>query len=114
MVPHLWGSQVKAMVYILLHIFSLEGVATMTAEFIVGLFISMCSVVIGTILIITFVEWLWGIDALRMVKPRSVLIYEGRPWWVKSVVALLFVASSFTLLVEGTFWLFSHTQYLLH
>lgn len=97
---------VKAIGYKLLHIFSPKGVASVATESVVGLFNSICSIAIGTILIITFTQWLWGIGAPGIVKPRSVLIYEGRPWWMKSAAALLFVASSFTLLVEGTFWFF--------
>ena len=75
-------------------------------EIVLGLFISLFSIGLGTVLIMVFVQKLWGIGAFRIVKPRPVLIYEGRPWWMKSVAALVFVASSLTLLVEGTFWLF--------
>jgi hypothetical protein len=75
-------------------------------EIIIGLVICGFSILAGTFLIIELFEWLWGIDALRLVKPRPVLIYEGRPWWMKNVAALLFAAFSFTLLIEGTFLLF--------
>jgi hypothetical protein len=66
---------------------------------------------LAVIIVVTFIifyiaarYWGWGILG-SLVKPRPVLIYEGRSWWAKRAALYFFIASSLTGGAEFTFWI---------
>lgn len=75
------------------------------SEVVLGLTLWAASFLIGIFLIIVIIEWLWG-KGFGIVKPRQVLIYENRPWWVEGIGFVLFLAFSFTVVCVGSTWLF--------
>ncbi len=75
------------------------------SDVVLGLTLWTASFLIGIFLIFAVIEWLWG-EGSGIVKPRSVLIYENRPWWVEGIGRVLFFAFSFTIVTGGTTLLF--------
>lgn len=75
------------------------------SEVVLGLTLWAASFLIGILLTFGIIEWLWG-KGFGLVEPRSVLIYENRPWWVESIGLVLFLAFLFTVVVGGSTWLF--------
>jgi hypothetical protein len=55
---------------------------------ITGLFL----LTIVCLLILALVDRFWGKRTLgNLVKPRSILIYENRPWWMEEVAMYAFI-----------------------
>jgi len=60
---------------------------------------------IGLVLILAFADRFWGAKILgKIVPPRSVLIYEGRPWWMRTIglfITFGVLVSMLILLLSG-------------
>jgi hypothetical protein len=63
-------------------------------------------VFISVFIIIAIVDRYWGYNLLGgYIKPRPILVYECRPWWVKGAGALVFIECMITISVTTIFWI---------
>jgi hypothetical protein len=61
----------------------------------------------GLILIFALADRYWGAGILgRTIPPRSVLVYENRPWWVKSIVLFTIIGGLASLFIVVSSWIF--------